>query len=49
MIRFFIGLIVTMGAMGGMDDPANNLLACVAIACTGLAVMASGVETVRYE
>ena len=49
MIRFILGLIVVMGAVGGMEDPANNLLACMALACVGLAVMAYGVENVRYE
>jgi hypothetical protein len=42
MIRFVIGLIVAMGAVGGMDDPANSLLACTAVAVTGLAIMYFG-------
>ena len=47
MIRFFVGLIVTMGAMGGMDNPENSLIACVAVACVGLALMALGVEKMK--
>ena len=47
MIRFFIGLIVTMGAMGGMDSPENSLIACVALACVGLSLMAVGVERMK--
>lgn len=47
MIRFFVGLIVVMGAMGGMDNPENNLLACVAVAVVGLAVMSVGVSAMN--
>ena len=47
MIRFFIGLIVTMGAMGGMDSPENSLIACVAVAIVGLTMMAFGVEKMK--
>lgn len=47
MIRFFIGLIITMGAMGGMDSPENSLLACVAVAAVGLSLMAVGVNKMK--
>ncbi len=44
-IRMFAGLVVTMAAVGGIDNATDgNLLACVAIAFLGLAVMASGVS-----
>lgn len=44
-IRMIVGLIVTMGAAGGLDTATNaQLLPCVAIACVGLAMMASGVS-----
>ena len=44
-IRMFVGLVVTMGAAGGLDNATNaQLLPCIALACVGLAVMASGVS-----
>jgi len=47
MIRVILGLIITMGAMGGMDSPENSLLACVAVAAVGLALMATGVSKIQ--
>ena len=45
MIRVFVGLVVTMGAAGGIDNATDSqLLGCVAIAIAGLAIMASGVS-----
>ena len=44
-IRMFLGLVVTMAAAGGLDNATDaQLLGCVAMACVGLAVMASGVS-----
>ncbi len=44
-IRMIVGLIVTMGAAGGLDTATNaQLIPCIAIACVGLALMASGVS-----
>ena len=44
-IRMIVGLIVTMGAAGGLDTATNaQLIPCIAIACVGLAMMASGVS-----
>ena len=44
-IRMFVGLVVTMGAAGGLDTATNaQLIPCVAMALVGLAVMASGVS-----
>ena len=45
MIRFFLGLIVVMGAVGGMDNSTDaQLLALVPIALVGLAIMQAGVN-----
>lgn len=45
MIRVFVGLVVVMGAAGGIDNATDSqLLPCIALACVGLAVMASGVS-----
>lgn len=47
-IRVFAGLLVTMAAVGGIDNATDgNLLACVAIAILGLAVMASGTRAMN--
>jgi hypothetical protein len=43
MIRFILGLVIVMGAVGGMEDPANSLLPLVAIAFVGLAIMSAGI------
>lgn len=42
MIRFILGLLIVLGAVGGMDDPATPLLPNIAIAIVGLAVMYFG-------
>jgi hypothetical protein len=48
MIRVFVGLVVTMGAAGGIDTATDaQLLGCIAIATAGLAIMASGVSASR--
>ena len=47
-IRMFLGLVVTMGAAGGLDNATNaQLLPCIAIAAVGLAVMMSGISAAR--
>ena len=44
-IRMIVGLVVVMGAAGGLDTATNaQLIPCIAIACVGLAMMASGVS-----
>ena len=44
-IRMIVGLVVTMGAVGGLDTATNaQLLPCVAIACVGLALMMNGLS-----
>lgn len=49
MIRFFIGLLLTMGSVGGMEDPANPLLACLALALVGLSIMGAGVTALNRK
>ena len=47
-IRAFVGLVITMGAAGGIDTATDaQLLSCVAIAAVGLAIMASGVSAMQ--
>lgn len=47
-IRVFAGLLVTMAAVGGIDNATDgNLLACVAIAFLGLACMFSGTRAMN--
>jgi hypothetical protein len=47
MIRFIVGLIVVMGAVGGMEDPENSLLILMGIAGVGLALMYFGSEKMK--
>jgi len=48
MIRFILGLIVVMGAMGGLEnDPNASVLACLAIAGVGLGMMYFGTQKLR--
>ena len=47
MIRFIVGLIAVMGAMGGMDDPENSLTLLVGIAGVGLVLMYFGSEKMK--
>ena len=42
MIRFLLGLIITMGAVGGLDDPATPILPVIALALVGLSLMYFG-------
>ena len=45
MIRVFVGLVVTMGAAGGIDNATDSqLLSCILVAAAGLAILASGVS-----
>ena len=47
-IRAIVGLVVVMGAAGGLDTATDSqLIACVAIAVAGLALMASGVSAMK--
>ena len=47
MIRFIVGLIIVMGAVGGMDAPENSLLVLMGIAGVGLALMYFGAEKMK--
>jgi hypothetical protein len=50
-IRSFFGLIITMGAVGGLENTMNSqvmqLVSLCALAAVGLAIMASGVSAMR--
>ena len=45
-IRLIIGLLITFGAVGGIDND-QNLVACVLLAAAGLACMYSGVRAMN--
>ena len=48
MIRFVIGLIIVMGAVGGMDEPENSLSLLLGIAGGGLYLMYAGSEKLKH-
>jgi hypothetical protein len=49
-IRVVVGLLVTMGSVGGMDTASDaQLLALVAISALGLLTMASGVRAMQQQ
>lgn len=45
-IRTFGGLLLTLGAAGGLDN-SDNLLASLAIALVGIALLYSGVSAMN--
>ena len=45
-IRFIVGLLVTYGAVGGMDT-SDSLLISIGLAIIGLTVMYSGVTAMK--
>lgn len=45
-IRTAVGFFLVFGAVGGLDA-GSNLVACVALAAVGLALMASGVFAMK--
>jgi len=47
MIRFVLGLVIVMGAVGGMDAPENSLLILMGVAAVGLALMYFGTEKMK--
>jgi hypothetical protein len=47
MIRFIVGLIIVLGAVGGMDEPENSLLILMGIAAVGLTLMYFGTEKMK--
>ena len=47
-IRFFVGLLITAGAVGHIDaNPDADLLTQVIVASAGLAIMAWGVRDIK--
>lgn len=47
-IRFVLGLIITMSAVGGVDNASDaELFACIAAAAIGLLIMASGTRALQ--
>jgi hypothetical protein len=47
MIRFILGLVIVLGAVGGMDEPENSLLILMGVAAVGLALMYFGSEKMK--
>jgi hypothetical protein len=47
MIRFIVGLIIVMGAVGGMEEPENSLLILMGVAGLGLYLMYAGSEKMK--
>jgi len=47
MIRFILGLVIVLGAVGGMDEPENSLLVLMGVAAVGLALMYFGSEKMK--
>jgi small-conductance mechanosensitive channel len=47
MIRVIVGIILVMGAVGGMDEPENSLLVLIGIAGIGLGLMYWGTEKLK--
>ena len=47
MIRVIVGIILVMGAVGGMDEPENSLLVLMGIAGIGLGLMYWGTEKLK--
>jgi hypothetical protein len=47
MIRFILGLVIVLGAVGGMDEPENSLLVLMGIAAVGLTLMYFGSEKMK--
>lgn len=45
-IRFVAGLLITFGAVGGLDA-GNSVFACTALAVAGLFIMNSGVSAMK--
>ena len=45
-IRIVVGLLITFGAVGGMDDPNANVAVLGSLVVLGLVMMASGVDAI---
>ncbi len=46
-IRLVIGFLLVFGAVGGLDNPENPLLAGLAVAAVGLGLMYSGTKAME--
>ena len=50
-IRMIVGLVVVMGAVGGLDNTLDSqvaqLISCMALAASGLGLMYSGVSAMN--
>jgi hypothetical protein len=49
MIRFIVGLLIVMGAVGGMDNPEAPLLPLVLMAIAGLVLMYFGSNKMKGQ
>ena len=47
MIRFILGLVIVLGAVGGMEEPENSLLILMGVAAVGLTLMYFGTEKMK--
>jgi hypothetical protein len=48
-IRFFGGLLIVMGAVGGIDAGTGSLIIGTIIAASGLAIMYSGTRAMNRD
>ena len=49
-IRIIVGFLIVLGAVGTLEaDPSASVLLQVAIAVTGLVIMASGVASMQRD
>lgn len=46
-IRLVVGFLIVFGAVGGLDNPENPVLAGIALAVVGLGLMYSGVKAME--
>ena len=49
MIMFLFGLLLTLGAVGGLDDPDSNLVGQVVLALIGLVFMYIGSQQMERK
>jgi hypothetical protein len=46
-IRLVVGFLIVFGAVGGLDNPENPVLAGIALAVVGLGLMYSGAKAME--
>jgi hypothetical protein len=49
LIIIFFGFILTMGGMGGMQDPANGMVVPLLMSVIGIVIMALGISLVVVD